>query len=292
LKGLLGSLLFLAILTGTARADLAEVRAKGVLRHFAVESANFFRDDGTGLEADLLCRFAESLGVRYERIFLDGDQAGALLREGKIPKGFGPGDVLSGGLVSSDALKGLVASGRIFPSQLWLLASEKSALRPVSRGRADWDIREAKADLKGRTVYVLSGDGAASKLLRQEGMRGRSLPGALELADRLRRDPEAMGILDAPEALLLLARREGVKRLGPLTTEGGTVVLFRAEDVKLGESFGAFLRGLEGNWELARMARAYYPTVFNYFTPFFRRGNDADPPFWLAPDPAYFPRHP
>ena len=268
----------------------------GVLRHYGVSGANFVRDDGTGLEVALLSRFAESLGVRYELVPVSPEEARALLGKGRLPGGFGQGCVLSGGLAAG-VPEGTRASIPLFPFQLWLLAPGDSPLRgETSLGRTDWDIRVAKGKMKGRRVYALRDEVSAPLVesLRREGFRVEFAgEETADLLSRLRKDPEALAVLDAPRALLALSTwRDEVKRLGVLTPETGTRVLFPAQDEGLRGAFDAFAQGLWRDWSWARMARDSFPPVFNYYTPFFRRGNPEPAPLWLRPDPAYYPKKP
>jgi ABC-type amino acid transport substrate-binding protein len=297
MRGALLSLLSLWVFSGTAWADLAEVQQKGVLRHFGVETANFVRDDGTGLDVELLTRFAESIGVRYERVPVSAADAQAFLQGRRPLPGFGPGDALSGGLAPSILPAGLAASRPLFPVQFWLLARGDSPIRgETSRGRIEWDIRAAKAKMKGRTVYAIN-DGLSTpfaEALRAEGFRVEYAGWrASDLVEKLRKNPDALAVLDGPSAMVALARWSGaLKRLGVLSPEAGAVVLFRAEDLRLRQAFDQFAQGLWTNWDWARFSRAYYPPVFNYYTPFFRKGNAGSAPSWLKPDPAYYPKNP
>jgi hypothetical protein len=194
MRGALLSLLSLWVFSGTAWADLAEVQQKGVLRHFGVETANFVRDDGTGLDVELLTRFAESIGVRYERVPVSAADAQAFLQGRRPLPGFGPGDALSGGLAPSILPAGLAASRPLFPVQFWLLARGDSPIRgETSRGRIEWDIRAAKAKMKGRTVYAIN-DGLSTpfaEALRAEGFRVEYAGWrASDLVEKLRKNPD------------------------------------------------------------------------------------------------------
>ena len=52
-------------------ADLAEIRARGELRHLGVRFANFVTGSGDGFDVELVRGFAEHLGVRYTLVYSD-----------------------------------------------------------------------------------------------------------------------------------------------------------------------------------------------------------------------------
>ncbi|MDP2968552.1 MAG: ABC transporter substrate-binding protein, partial [Deltaproteobacteria bacterium] len=52
----------------TFGSDLAEVKAKGLLRHLGVPYANFVTGSGDGMDVGLVKLFAQHLGVKYEYV--------------------------------------------------------------------------------------------------------------------------------------------------------------------------------------------------------------------------------
>ncbi len=51
--------------------DLDAIRARGVLRHLGIRYASFVTGGGDGLDVELVRRFAQKLGVRYEYVETD-----------------------------------------------------------------------------------------------------------------------------------------------------------------------------------------------------------------------------
>jgi hypothetical protein len=65
-RGLTASFLLMQITlfpVFSARADLPEIKARGVLRHVGVPYANFVTGTGDGLDVELVTLFAQDLGV-------------------------------------------------------------------------------------------------------------------------------------------------------------------------------------------------------------------------------------
>lgn len=71
----IGRTLFIGLLLslfGLANAqDLAEIKARGVLRHLGTPYANFVTGGGGGLDVEIIELFAQHLGVRYEFVPTD-----------------------------------------------------------------------------------------------------------------------------------------------------------------------------------------------------------------------------
>ena len=59
-----------------SRADLREIRKKGVLRHLGVPYANFVTGSEDGLDVELLKLFARHLGVSYKYVEPHGQARG------------------------------------------------------------------------------------------------------------------------------------------------------------------------------------------------------------------------
>jgi len=51
-----------------SRADLAEVKQRGTLRHLGIPYANFVTGAGDGMDVELMQRFAQHLGVKYRYV--------------------------------------------------------------------------------------------------------------------------------------------------------------------------------------------------------------------------------
>ena len=72
--------------------DLAEIKARGVLRHLGVPYANFVTGSGDGLDVEIVQLFARHIGVRYEYVKTDwpnviGDLVGHDLQYKPAPRG-------------------------------------------------------------------------------------------------------------------------------------------------------------------------------------------------------------
>ena len=81
-------LLFAA--TGAQSRDLDDIKQSGVLRHLGVPYANFVTGSGDGMDVELIRLFAEHIGVRYEYVKTDWDDAIGDLTGNKVrPKNDG-----------------------------------------------------------------------------------------------------------------------------------------------------------------------------------------------------------
>jgi membrane-bound lytic murein transglycosylase MltF len=58
--------LLAATFVAAVAGDLADVKARGVLRHLGIPYANFVTGSGDGLDVEVMRRFAAYLGVKYE----------------------------------------------------------------------------------------------------------------------------------------------------------------------------------------------------------------------------------
>jgi hypothetical protein len=66
-------------------ADLAEIKARGELRHLGIRYANFVTGAGDGFDAEIVQGFARHIGVRYRLVYSDfysvvGDLIGRSVR--------------------------------------------------------------------------------------------------------------------------------------------------------------------------------------------------------------------
>lgn len=266
--------------------DLDEIRRSGVLRHLGVPYANFVTGSGDGMDVDLIRSFAESLGVRYEYVKTDwndaiGDLTGSRVR----PKG-GEVEVLASVPVKGD----LIANGMTvipwrervvdysvptFPNQVWLVARADSPLRPIKpSGNVKKDISLVKGLIRDRSVLCKANtcldpnlyqlDAAGARVVLFEGSLNELAPAVLN------REAEAT-LLDVPDALVALQKWPGrIKIVGPVSEVQDMAVAFRKDAPMLREAFNRFLMRLRKNGTLQRIALKYYPYVTDYYADFFK----------------------
>ncbi|MCA3069094.1 MAG: hypothetical protein ING77_13560 [Rhodocyclaceae bacterium] len=119
-------------------ADLAEIKARGELRHLGIRYANFVTGAGDGFDAEIVQGFARHIGVRYRLVYSDfysvvGDLIGRSVRVegGKAVLGAAVpqrGDMIATGftrLAWREAL--LNFSDPVFPSQVLLVRAAPAA---------------------------------------------------------------------------------------------------------------------------------------------------------------------
>src|ERR1700692_2329659 len=70
LGSLSGAMAFLFV-TSSWAADLAEIKARGELRHIGIRYANFVTGAGDGFDVELVQGFAKNLGVKYTLVYSD-----------------------------------------------------------------------------------------------------------------------------------------------------------------------------------------------------------------------------
>ncbi|WP_413691629.1 ABC transporter substrate-binding protein [Psychromonas sp. KJ10-2] len=155
--------------------DLAEIKADGVLRHIGIPYANFINiykeSDKTlvsGLDVELMQRFAEHLGLRYQFVeatwhnsitLLTGRNASYVndvVVKGHIQHEI-KGDILATGATILPWRKEVVDfSTPYFPSAVWLMARADSTLKPITPSDSiKQDIKTVKGLLKSREVLAM-----------------------------------------------------------------------------------------------------------------------------------------
>ena len=277
---------FFAVHASAEARDLDEIRESGVLRHLGVPYANFVTGSGDGMDVEIIRSFAESLGVRYEYVKTDwndaiGDLTGSRVR----PKG------VEVEVLASVAVKGdLIANGmtvipwreRIvdysvptFPNQVWLVARADSPLEPIKpSGNVKKDISLVKSLVRDRSLLCKANtcldpnlyqlDAAGARVVLFERSLNELAPAVLN------REAEAT-LLDVPDALVALQKWPGkIKIIGPVSEVQDMAVAFRKDAPKLREAFNRFLMQLRKNGTLQRIALKYYPYVTDYYADFFK----------------------
>lgn len=282
------------LLAGTALGDdLADLKARGVLRHLGVPYANFVTGSGDGMDVELMQLFAAHLGVRYEFVQTDwgsiiGDLSGKKVRPegddvdilGEVPV---RGDVIATGLTVLPWRAKVVDYGSpTFPTQVWLIARHDSPLEPIRpSGKIADDILAVKRMFPGRTVlgkektcldpalYDLESTGAKIKLFA----------GSLnELAPAVINGEAEATILDVPDTLVALQKWPGqIKVIGPVSVEQRMACAFAKSSPKLRQAFNLFLARCRQDGTYRRLIDKYYATASAYYPEFFDSRPDTQP---------------
>lgn len=263
-----------------AGADLAEIKAAGVLRHLGVPYSNFVSGDGDGLDVEILKLYASSIGVRYEHVPTTwGDVISDLsgkkfdLKGDKVEiTGDSPvrGDIVGNGLTVLPWRQELINfSTPYFPSAVWVVASAKSDLRPIQPS-ADpaMDVMETKKLLVGRQILGIrdtcldpaSYDLPESFPAYKDGLLLNDLPAAVIKGEY------EITLQDAPDAMFALIKNPGkIKVLGPITDRQVMAFGIPKNSPELQESFDAFLKQLDHSGKKRELIIKYYPKLYDHF---------------------------
>lgn len=266
--------------------DLPEVKKSGVLRHLGIPYANFVTGDGDGLDVELIQKFAQSLGVRYEYVRTGWETVVEDLIGRKVSVKGNSVEILSEVPVKGD----LIANGftiipwrqnvvgfslPTFPSQIWLMARADSRVRPIKPSKQiELDIARVRGLLKDRKVLALKKtclDPDLNKLYAT-GANVVCFAGNLnELAPAIINGEAEMTILDAPDAIVALEKWPGkIKVIGPISPRQEMAVAFPLTSPRLREAFNKFLIQCRKDGSYNRIVKRYYPTAFASFPEFFK----------------------
>ena len=275
----------LAMFVQVAQAStLDEVKKAGVLRHLGIPYANFVIGIGHGMDVELVQRFAESLGVKYEYVKTDwsaifGDLTGGQVTakgDDAIVGAAVPirGDIAANGVTILAWRKKVVDfSIPTFPNQVWLVARSDFGLEPIKpTGDLEKDIAATRRLLENKSVLGKVGTCLDPALyqLEKSGARVQLFEGGLnELVPALLNKEADLTLLDVPDALVGLAKWPGqVKILGPLTPPQEMGVAFPKNAPELLEAFNTFLRKCMQDGSYKLLLLKYYPLVLDYFPDF------------------------
>ena len=270
-----------------AAQDLDAVKARGVLRHLGIPYANFVTGSGDGMDVELMRRFAEHLGVRYQYVRTDWDEAiGDLTGKNVRPRKGGGyevvgevpirGDVIANGVTVLPWREQVVAfSVPTFPNQVWLVARSDSPLAPITpSGSIEKDIASVKKLLRERSLLCKENTCLDPALYEIDatGARVRLFSGSLnELAPALLNGEAEVTLLDVPDALVALEKWPGkIKVIGPISDVQDMAVAFRKDAPALRAAFDAFLADLKRSGAFRAIAMKYYPYVKDYYPGFFK----------------------
>lgn len=260
---------------------------KQPLRHLAIPYANFNTGYGTGFDIELVKLFAEKIGRPYKYVETSWDKvipdligkdisvSGNEVKIGKdVPI---RGDIICTGLTVLPWREKLVAySEATFPTQVWLVASGKSSLSPITpSGDIEKDIAAVKSMLKGRTVMGIKGICVDPALYGIEKAGGipKNFEGSLnDLAGALIKGEAETILLDAPDTFVALQKWPGeIKIIGPISEKQLMACAFRKEERDLLEAFNQFLKEIRQSGVYMSLVEKYYPAATLYFPEFFRR---------------------
>jgi ABC-type amino acid transport substrate-binding protein len=278
----------LLLLAGMAWADLDDVKKTGVLRHLGVPYANFVTGAGDGMDVELMQRFAQHLGVRYEYVKTDwpdifGDLTGRKVRAkgndiefiAEVPV---RGDIAANGItVIAWRTKAVVFSAPTFPNQVWLVARSDSPIKPIqATGNLQSDIDTVKSLIRGRSLLGKAGTCLDPSLYRLGDITDKItlFPGSLnDIAPALINGEIELTLLDVPDALVALQKWPGrIKIIGPVSKKQDMAVAFTKDAPKLLDEFNRFLEKIKRDGSFAAVAKKYYPYVFSYYPEFFKQG--------------------
>jgi len=267
--------------------DLREIRESGVLRHLGIPYANFVTGSGDGLDVELIQKFAQYLGVRYDYVKTNWqDSFGDLIGRKVKPRGNKVeilqatpvrGDLLASGVTILPWRQSVAAfSTPTFPTGVWLIAHAECALQPiVPQGDIAKDIAAVRSLLAGHSIlclrhtcldpdlYALEETGAKVKFLARIRNLNEMVPAVLN------REAEAT-LLDVPDALIALEKWPGqIKVIGPLTPLQEMGVVFPKDAPKLRQAFNDFFRRITTDGIYLRLVKKYYPSVLRYYEDYF-----------------------
>ncbi len=267
-------------------ADLHDIQKQGVLRHLGIPYAKFVTGDGDGLEVELVRRFAQHIGVRYE--FVETSWATVIADlTGKIVKPRGDdieiiGEApVKGDIVATDFSiipwreKIVKFSTPTFPTQVWLVTRADSPLRPIQpAGDIEKDIASAKALLNG---YCVLGKANTCSDPPAYGMEETRYMAKLFQGSPNERVPAVLAgqadytILEVPDTLAALKKWPGrIKILGPLSPVKMTGYAFAKSSPQLRDAFNRFFDQCMRNGTYRQLVQKYYPAIFQYYPKFFQ----------------------
>jgi hypothetical protein len=270
-------------------ADLADIRARGEIRHLGIRYANFVTGAGDGFEVELVQGFARQLGLRYRLVPTDFDHVirdllgQDVVREGAAVslRGSHPvkGDLIATGFtVLPWRAQVLLYSAPTFPSQVLLVARAEAPERPIP-GSKDLarDIAQTKALIGRHSLLVMEGTclDPANYGLRGKGIDLRAYSrntNLNEMVPALLKGDADFTLLDVPDAILDLQKWAGrIKVIGPVSEEQQLAAAFPKSAPELRQAFDDYLAGIRADGSYDKLVDKYYPGIRRYFPAFFAR---------------------
>jgi len=281
------SLLLAVVCMPAAADDLADIKARGELRHLGINYANFVTGAGDGFDVELVQGFAKHIGVKYTLVPTDfvsvvrdllgkevvrqGDQVNL---QGDFPV---KGDMIATGFtVLPWRAKILLFSAPTFPSQVLLVARAESPDKPI-KGSADLaaDIEETKALIGSKSVLVMERTclDPANYGLKGKGLDLRAYTKSAnlnEMVPALIKGDADFSLLDVPDAILDLQRWAGkIKVIGPISGHQELAAAFPKNSPELRRAFDDYLVRLKADGTYDKLVDKYYPGIRRYFPAFF-----------------------
>jgi len=267
--------------------DLAEIRELGVLRHLGVPYARFVSGSGEGLDTEIIQRFAEHLGVRYEYVPADWnnviqDLIGHELEYKPVMRAVGKrpirGDVIANGLTILPTRERVVDySVPTFPSAVWLLARSDSTVRPiVPSGSLPDDIKATRAKLSEGSTFVMDNSCLDPRILGIDGKgyrlkRFAASSSLNDIVPALLKNESEMTLLDVPDIIDAMEKWHGqIKVIGPISEEQRMAVAFRKSSPELRQAFNAFFAGLQADGTYMMLVRKYFRSAPRYLPDYFK----------------------
>lgn len=267
--------------------DLADIKARGELRHLGINYANFVTGAGDGFDVELVQGFAKHIGVKYKLVPTDfvsvirdllgkdvvrqGDQVNL---QGNFPV---KGDMIATGFtVLPWREKVLLYSAPTFPSQVLLVARADSPDKPI-KGSADLDadIAETKAMIGSKSVLVMEKTclDPANYGLKGKGIDLRAYTKSAnlnEMVPALIKGDADFSLLDVPDAILDLQRWAGkIKVIGPISGHQQLAAAFPKNSPELRRAFDDYLVRLKADGSYDKLVDKYFPGIRRYFPDFF-----------------------
>lgn len=284
---LIFAFLFIGLYARQARADLNEIRQRGVLRHLGVPYANFVVNAEHGLSVELMRAFAASIGVEYQfvpsswaTLFADLTGKNVKVNKGQIEvisQAGIKGDLISNGLTVLDWRRQLVdySQQATFPTQVWVLTRVDSNLRPITpSGNTETDIAQVKKLLQGKSILHKGGTCLDATLYGLNAIckECRSFPGSLnDLAPAIINGEADATLLDVPDALVALSKWPGkTKIIGPVSEQQTMGVGFVKGDSELKRAFDEFFSAFQKSGAYEKLVQKYYPSAYDFYPDFFR----------------------
>jgi ABC-type amino acid transport substrate-binding protein len=292
--GMARLLIALALLLCTATTsaqDLADIKARGTLRHLGVLYANFVTGGGDGMDVELARMFAQHLGVRYEYVETDwsnvlADLIGHNIKYDPTPQTTGSrpirGDMIATGLTVLPARTKLIDySQPTFPSAIWLLARAEFDVTPIKpTGDIGKDIDATKAKLAAGSTFVSHNGCIDPRLYGLEGKGYRLVEFTYssnlnDIVPILLQGKTDMTLLDFPDILVALDKWPArIKIIGPISDEQKMAAAFRKSSPALREAFNDFLAQIKRDGTYMKLVRKYYPSAPRYMPGFFSDATD------------------
>lgn len=287
LRATLASIFAVLISLPAAAAELADIKARGEIRHLGIRYANFVTGAGDGFDVELVQGFARHIGVKYTLVYSDFysvirdllgkdvvRKGGEVTLAGSFPV---RGDIIATGftvLPWREAV--LLYSKPTFPSQVLLVSRADSPARPIqATGSLAQDIQLTRKLIGRQSLlvmektcldpsnYGLKGVGIDLKAYSRSTNLNEMVPALIN------READ-LTLLDVPDAILDLRKWSGqIKVLGPISEHQDLAAAFPKEAPKLRAAFDEYLARVKADGTYDRLVDKYFPGVRRYFPEFF-----------------------